>query len=248
MINIVRSIKFFFFIATLVILSGISIFQPANVAAAECLPGASANDPENPCDCSAPKTIVGERSFPDCEECAFGNLYCVAPCTNGARVYSDSNDYSPSCSCSGSGMSVTSNGYCVNENQDEETGGGGGGAGGPVLGPNDGITNDDFDAFNPLKMGRNINDGTGSEFADQLSTPGGIISRLLMFAFPIAGMILFVMIVWGGFEMMYGASNTSKAIEAGRNRVTTSIIGFILLFASYWIVQILEVVLGIVIF
>lgn len=113
------------------------------------------------------------------------------------------------------------------------------------LSPTDEITKSDFDAFNPLKIGNN---GGTSPYADQLSTPGGIVSRLLEFAFPIAGMILFVTLLWGGFEMIYGASTASKAVEAGKNRITAAIIGFFLLFASYWMVQILEVILGIKIF
>lgn len=113
------------------------------------------------------------------------------------------------------------------------------------INPVGGVGKSDFDAFNPLKVG---NQGGPSQYADLLSTPGGIVTRLLEFAFPIAGMILFVMLLWGGFEMIYGASTTSKAVEAGKNRVTTAIIGFFLLFASYWIIQILQVVLGIKIF
>lgn len=73
----------------------------------------------------------------------------------------------------------------------------------------------------------------------QLSTPGGIITEILDFAFPIAGLILFVMITWGGFEMLSEAA-TKKSIDAGRNRVQAAIIGFIILFVSYWIVRVLE--------
>ena len=52
-------------------------------------------------------------------------------------------------------------------------------------------------------------------------------------------MVLFVMIVVGGFQMIMGGGE-QKALEAGRQRVTTAIVGFILLFASYWIAQLLE--------
>jgi hypothetical protein len=104
------------------------------------------------------------------------------------------------------------------------------------------ITDADFEALNPLVQ---ANDGAGGD--KSLMTPGGIISKLLEFAFPLAGIILFVMLIWGGFEMLYGAS-TSKAMEAGKNRITSAIIGFFLLFASFWIIQIIEVVFGITIF
>lgn len=96
-----------------------------------------------------------------------------------------------------------------------------------------------FDQVDPLKQ-----DGSDPELAEQLSTPGGIISRLMSFAFPLAGMILFVMILIGGFQMLAGGGE-QKSMEAGRQRVTFAVIGFLLLFSSYWIAQILETLLNI---
>ena len=65
------------------------------------------------------------------------------------------------------------------------------------------------------------------------------INRALTFLFPLAGLILFVLITWGGFEMMLGAAS-KKNLDAGKQRVTAAIIGFLLLFSTYWIVQIIE--------
>ncbi len=65
------------------------------------------------------------------------------------------------------------------------------------------------------------------------------INRALTFLFPVAGMILFVLITWGGFEMMLGAAS-KKNLDAGKQRVTAAVIGFLLLFSTYWIVQIIE--------
>jgi len=104
----------------------------------------------------------------------------------------------------------------------------------------DPVTAADLDLLNPLL----IEGIEGSEHAETLSTPTGIISRILVFAFPLAGLILFLMIVWGGFEMLSGAAG-KKGLEAGKQRVTAAIIGFLLLFASYWIVQIMERVFGV---
>jgi hypothetical protein len=67
-----------------------------------------------------------------------------------------------------------------------------------------------------------------------------------VFAFPIAGIILFLMIVWGGFEMVTGATN-AKSMDAGKQRITAAVIGFILLFSSYWLMQIIETVFGLAI-
>ncbi|NLG06714.1 MAG: hypothetical protein GX559_03405 [Candidatus Pacebacteria bacterium] len=93
-----------------------------------------------------------------------------------------------------------------------------------------------LDDLNPLKL--------FSTKADQLSTPGGIISEVLKYAFPIAGMILFGMLVLAGFKMLTGATN-SKNMDEGKQIITTAIVGFIILFASYWIIQLVEVIFGI---
>lgn len=105
--------------------------------------------------------------------------------------------------------------------------------------PLEGPTALTFDTLNPLRV-------LGSPFADQLSSPGGIVSRVLVFAFPLAGLILFVMLVWGGFEIMLGAAS-QKMVDAGKQRITAAIVGFLLLFSSYWITQIIEVIFGVVI-
>ncbi len=105
----------------------------------------------------------------------------------------------------------------------------------------EGPTQATFDGLNPLKT-----EGTEG-VSDKLSTPGGIINQILVFAFPIAGLILFVMLLWAGFEMLSGAA-TKKSLDAGRQRATAAIIGFGLLFVSYWVVKIIEVVFGIKIF
>ncbi len=82
--------------------------------------------------------------------------------------------------------------------------------------------------------------------AKELTTPRGIISRLLPYLFTIGGLILFVMLVWGGFEMLTGAA-TPKSQESGKQRMTMAILGFILLFVSYWLAQLVEIIFGIAI-
>jgi ABC-type transport system substrate-binding protein len=105
-------------------------------------------------------------------------------------------------------------------------------------------TQEDFDTFNPLKIFNTGESETYYANPDELDTPAGIINRVLQFAFPLAGLILFVMLLWGGFEMLAGAA-TKKSLDAGRQRITAAVVGFLLLFASYWIAQILEAVLGV---
>ena len=77
-----------------------------------------------------------------------------------------------------------------------------------------------------------------------LSTPGGIISELLPIALMIAGLILFGMLVSGGFQVMTAVQDPSQA-DAGKKKISAAVIGFLLLFSSYWIAQLMEVLFGI---
>lgn len=78
----------------------------------------------------------------------------------------------------------------------------------------------------------------------RFQTPGGFLTLLIPYLFTFAGLILFVMILWGGFEMLMGAAD-SKAQEAGKQRITAAVIGFMLLFVSYWIAQIIQYIFGV---
>ncbi len=111
--------------------------------------------------------------------------------------------------------------------------------GGQYLNPTQSLRISDFNALNPLSIS---NFGTAG-VSDQLNTPAGIINRILVFAFPLAGLILFVMLLWAGFEIVSGATN-KKSLDAGRERATAALLGFLLLFVSYWLIQIIEIIFG----
>lgn len=86
-----------------------------------------------------------------------------------------------------------------------------------------------------------INDPAGFRFAS--SNLGQIISQALPYIFAAAGIGLLLMIIWSGYTMMLSAGDPKK-LAKGRSQLTNAIIGFILVFAAYWIVQILGLVFG----
>ncbi len=104
-----------------------------------------------------------------------------------------------------------------------------------------GLAKQGFNALDPLQNSKIKNQFLN---ANGSISPGKVISRVLLFAFPMAGLILFVMLIWGGFEMLTGATDT-KSQDAGKQRITAAIIGFVLLFISYWLARILEAVFGV---
>jgi hypothetical protein len=74
-------------------------------------------------------------------------------------------------------------------------------------------------------------------------TIGGIISALLPFVFVLAGLALFLFLIIGGFQLMTSAGDP-KGMESGQKKVMYAIIGFLIIFASFWLVQILQIVFG----
>lgn len=68
-----------------------------------------------------------------------------------------------------------------------------------------------------------------------------VVTNALQFIFPIAGVLLLLYLVWGGFSYLTSIGDPKKA-EAARGRITNAIIGFVLIFAAFWLVQILEYV------
>jgi cytochrome bd-type quinol oxidase subunit 2 len=71
-----------------------------------------------------------------------------------------------------------------------------------------------------------------------------IIQLVLPYLFIIAGLILFLMIIHGGFIYLTSTTNPDKAEEA-KKKITLSLTGFFIIFAAYWIAQALQVMLGI---
>lgn len=73
---------------------------------------------------------------------------------------------------------------------------------------------------------------------------GGLVSNLLPYILGFAGLCLFVMLIWGGITLMTAAGDPGKSKE-GYGRITAGLIGFLIIFVSYFVVQIVEVVLGV---
>lgn len=70
---------------------------------------------------------------------------------------------------------------------------------------------------------------------------GDIISGFLPYLLTIAGLILFGMLVMGGFTMLAGAAD-KESQESGKKMITSALVGFFIIFLAYWIAQILQVI------
>jgi len=81
-----------------------------------------------------------------------------------------------------------------------------------------------------------------SKFGGSLSI-GNILSRALPVLFVIAGISLLLMIVMSGFTFLTSAGDPKK-MESGKNQLTNAIVGFVIIFAAFWIVQIFGAMFG----
>lgn len=70
---------------------------------------------------------------------------------------------------------------------------------------------------------------------------GTIVGTLLPYLLTIAGLILFGMLIAGGFTMLSGAAN-KESQENGKKMITSAFTGFVIIFLAYWIAQILQVI------
>jgi len=77
--------------------------------------------------------------------------------------------------------------------------------------------------------------------------PGTLISILLPNVVIVAGLIFFVMIIFSGISLVLGAGKQRDAQSAAkaRNALTYSIVGFLIVVAGYFILQIVGAMLGI---
>jgi len=107
--------------------------------------------------------------------------------------------------------------------------------------------------FNPTSVfaqdpvptaGLNLDDLTKTALPRWPSTPtiGNLIVDLLPYVFGIAGFLILIFIILGGFQILT-SQNDPKALAAGQQKITYAIVGFIVAFSAFWIVQLLARIL-----
>jgi len=72
---------------------------------------------------------------------------------------------------------------------------------------------------------------------------GEIVSGLLPYLFTSAGLLLLLYLLFGGFQLMTSGGDPKKMQEA-RGKIANALVGFIIVFIAYWLVQIIASVLG----
>ncbi len=95
--------------------------------------------------------------------------------------------------------------------------------------------------FDGINLGEELKLKTGQSVQDVYDTPSKIVNLIVSNLFVIAGIVIFIFIIGAGFSFL---QESSQGKEEARNLATGAIIGFIVMFAAYWIVQIVAAVTG----
>ncbi len=97
---------------------------------------------------------------------------------------------------------------------------------------------DDFKLFDCLLL-----NSSGETVSDTYDTPATLVNIIVQNVFLLAGIILFLMIIFAGFK--FAMSGQAAGKEGAKDIIKAVAIGFLVLFCSYWIIQIVEAVTGI---
>ena len=73
---------------------------------------------------------------------------------------------------------------------------------------------------------------------------GFVVSELLKIIFPIAGFALLLYLLYGGYQLMLSRGDP-KAIQDAKAKITYALIGFFIVFVTFWVVQLIGRILGI---
>ena len=92
------------------------------------------------------------------------------------------------------------------------------------------------------------NEFFGSKFnkLSELAGIGDFVSLFIKVVFVIAGVSLLFFFILGGIGMIASAgSNDPEKAEKAKKTVTSAVIGFVVVFVAYWLVQLIEFWTGI---
>jgi len=91
-----------------------------------------------------------------------------------------------------------------------------------------------------LNFGNQTIQGPLDQSVDSL---GKIITKTLGFIMPMAGIVLLFVLISGGYDYMMSQGNADK-IKSAQAKITSGIIGFILLIVSFLITRLIAVIFG----
>ena len=82
-----------------------------------------------------------------------------------------------------------------------------------------------------------------SVFSPRVEGIGRIVSELLPYVYVVAGLLLFVYMIYGGFQLLTSFGSPKAILEAWLI-VFRALVGFIMVFVSFWLIRLVEIMFG----
>jgi len=102
-----------------------------------------------------------------------------------------------------------------------------------------------LEGCDPSISGLNLGDcyrlSGDKKVSEVYDTPAKLTNVIVRNVFVISGVFIFLLIIYAGFLLI---SDTSKGKENAKSIFEAAAIGFIMMFAAYWIVQIVKIATG----
>jgi len=99
---------------------------------------------------------------------------------------------------------------------------------------------------NPGLGGLNLADclqlSNSTHVSSQYNSLGFLINLIVRNVFWVAGIILFLMVFVAGFQFI---AKGKQGIEDAKQTATAAVLGFVIMFAAYWIVQLIKYITGV---
>lgn len=86
-----------------------------------------------------------------------------------------------------------------------------------------------------LKIG---NEEISSPLDKNFNSVGDVVTKVTTFLIPLGAVILLFVLIWGGYDFMMSQGNPEK-VKGARTKITTGIIGFVLMVFAFIIARLL---------
>lgn len=93
-----------------------------------------------------------------------------------------------------------------------------------------------------INLGDCLQLNDGSTVSSVYDTPATLVNAIITNIFAITGVVLFIMIFVAGFKFV---TKGKDGMEDAKKILTNALIGFIVMFSAYWIVQIVSLLTGV---
>ncbi|MBU0974793.1 hypothetical protein KKD03_03785 [Patescibacteria group bacterium] len=93
-----------------------------------------------------------------------------------------------------------------------------------------------------IDLGNCLKLSDSAKISEVYNTPSALVDIIIKNMFPISGVIIFVMLFLAGYKFI---TKGKDGMEEAKKIVTTTLIGFLVMFSAFWIVQIISLLTGI---